>query len=159
MRDVTAINLPKTVLMETVGALRDYGQRGCEGLVLWVGGIHGRSASITAALVPPQQSINDENGVGYFLDSQTMFSINRLLSERQLRLLAQVHSHPGRAYHSRTDDLYAIVTTEGGLSLVVPDFAVGPVDLGHWATYRLRGGRWLELAAHEVLELVRVSHG
>src|SRR5207302_2836368 len=39
---------------------------------------------------------------------------------------AQIHTHGGRAFHSRTDDLYPLVHTPGFLSIVVPRFAVGP---------------------------------
>jgi hypothetical protein len=37
---------------------------------------------------------------------------------------AQVHSHPGEAFHSKADDRWAIVRHEGALSLVVPNFAL-----------------------------------
>lgn len=37
-------------------------------------------------------------------------------------LAAQVHSHPGRAFHSLYDDHQAVVRHEGALSIVVPRF-------------------------------------
>ena len=50
--------------------------------------------------------------------------LNVLLHERNLTLVAQLHSHPTNAYHSSTDDTYPIVTRAGRISLVVPDFAL-----------------------------------
>lgn len=146
---VTTAYLSRTVLDQTVDALRSFGRRGCEGFALWVGTITGDSARIGHCIVPEQNSIQSEDGVGYFIDSQTLFALNRYLSERQLRLIAQVHSHPTEAYHSSTDDAYAVVTTEGGFSLVVPHFARGPVSIPAWAVYRLRQGRWTALSVPE----------
>lgn len=147
---VTTAYLSRTVLDQTVDALRSFGRRGNEGFALWVGTIAEDRARIEQCLVPEQNSIQSESGVGYFIDSPTLFAINRYLSERQLRLIAQVHSHPTEAYHSSTDDAYAVVTTEGGFSLVVPYFARGPASIPAWAVYRLRQGRWTALPLREV---------
>ncbi len=147
---VTTAHLPRAVLEQTVDELRTFGRRGNEGFALWLGTITADRARIEQCLVPQQNSIQSEDGVGYFIESQTLFAINRYLSERQLRLIAQVHSHPTEAYHSSTDDAYAVVTAEGGFSLVVPDFARGPASLATWAVYRLRQGRWTGLASREV---------
>lgn len=156
LRDVDLVRLPATVLTETANALRLFGRDGNEGFVLWLGTIADHVATIRRCLVPPQNSIQSEDGVGYFIDGETLFEINRFLSQERLRLIAQVHSHPTTAYHSETDDRYAIVTTEGGLSLVVPYFAQGPSDLATWAVYRLREGHWAEVSASEVKALFAV---
>jgi len=74
-----------------------------------------------------------------------------------LRLIAQVHSHPGEAYHSRADDRYAIVTAEGGFSLVVPDFGDAPADPTAWAVYRLDQGAWRELSIVEARAILKVG--
>jgi hypothetical protein len=68
-----------------------------------------------------------------------------------------VHSHPREAYHSHADDRYAIVTAEGGFSLVVPNFGQAPANLASWAVYRLIGGDWTELTSQEVRDLFDVS--
>jgi hypothetical protein len=51
------------------------------------------------------------------------------LAERQEGIRAQVHTHPREAFHSSTDDAWPIVHLEGFLSLVIPEFALGPVGL------------------------------
>ena len=73
-----------------------------------------------------------------------------------LLLLAQVHSHPGEAYHSEADDRYAIVTAEGGYSLVAPDFG-DAFAIPTCAVYRLDCGEWLSLTDEEVRRLIRVE--
>jgi hypothetical protein len=42
---------------------------------------------------------------------------------------AQVHTHPGIASHSDTDDRYPLAPNPGFHSLVIPRFGIGPVRL------------------------------
>lgn len=41
-------------------------------------------------------------------------------------VLARVHTHPGRAYHSSTDDRNLLLAHPGAVSVVVPAFAEKP---------------------------------
>jgi len=87
------------------------------------------------------------------VDGPELHRINVWLYEHEMTLIAQIHSHPTDAYHSETDDAIPIITTPGGLSLVVPDFARGPADLTTYAIFRLsESGDWKELAS-DVSEL------
>jgi Prokaryotic homologs of the JAB domain len=151
MKQITKMYLTREILDETSKSLRAYGERECEGLVLWLGHINNDdTCQVDKVMTPPQDSIRSEEGVGYFVTSETLFSLNKFLSSSGLRLLAQVHSHPGRAYHSGADDRYCIVTVEGGFSIVVPNFGFGPSDLHQWATHRLTNGTWERLSSREV---------
>jgi hypothetical protein len=141
--------VPKQVIEDTLYALQLFGKRELEGLVLWLGEIREQHAVVLRSLVPPQRPVSSEGGLGYFVDGDTLFALNQALSEAGLRLIAQVHSHPTEAYHSDTDDRYAIVTADGGLSLVVPNFGDAPADPAGWAVYRLTDGDWLELSDAE----------
>ncbi len=73
---------------------------------------------------------------------------------REIRL--QVHTHGRVAYHSTLDDAFPIVAVPGLLSLVIPDFASGPVGLARTYLARLEvDGGWSEheppfLLGHEV---------
>jgi len=89
------------------------------------------------------------------VSGDTIFELNKHLHESSLRLIAQIHSHPGRAYHSEMDDRYAIATKEGSYSIVVPDFAVGEANLHRWVVYQLRRGRWIELGKKQGTFLLR----
>jgi hypothetical protein len=151
--EVERVRLPSRVLSETWKFLRDVGEHGQEGLVLWVGDLIDRVALVRGWVTPPQDPISSEDGVGYFVRPEALLQLNIVLSEKELRLVAQVHSHPGEAYHSTTDDRYAIVTAEGGLSLVVPDFANGPCAVENCAVYRLCDTRWTSLSPTEIASL------
>lgn len=150
LADVQRIALRPGVLTQTRDVLRKFGVQGCEGLVLWVGTIDGPHAAVRGVLVPEQNPIREESGVGYFVEGPVLFKISKYLEKEKLRLIAQVHSHPTDAYHSETDDRYAIVTEDGGFSLVVPDFAHAPMELHGCAIYRLHAGEWLELDEQQI---------
>jgi len=146
------VTIKRSIIAQMLKTMREFGSHGWEVLVLWLGEIEpstGR-AHVTQAYVPKQKAISNEDGVGYFVDGETLFQLNRDLSETGLRLIAQVHSHPRKAYHSEADDRYAIVTAEGGLSLVVPNFGSAPPNPSSWAVYRLHGREWRELSTRDV---------
>jgi proteasome lid subunit RPN8/RPN11 len=124
---------------------------------LWLGEVEGDVAHVSRAIVPEQKSISRESGVGYFVEGNTLFQLNRALAQTGLRLIAQVHSHPNEAYHSEADDQYAIVTAEGGLSFVVPNFGKAPLDPTIWAIYRLTQGEWRGLNMNEAKLLISMS--
>jgi hypothetical protein len=72
-------------------------------------------------------------------------------------LIAQLHSHRGRAGHSLGDDAWATSYHEGFLSIVVPRFGAGvsvPVDC---AVLEYRSGEFVELARDEVARRIRVE--
>jgi len=84
--------------------------------------------------------------------------INVLLHKNNLRIIAQIHSHPNEAYHSEADDASPIVATIGGVSIVVPRFAADPINLENWAIYRLSPDkRWEQLSSAEVRKTITIS--
>jgi hypothetical protein len=145
------------VVCHTLSVLRRCGEAHCEGLVLWVGRINDRQAFVEEVWVPRQRPIRSEHGVGYFVEAQALFELNQQLASAKVRLIAQVHSHPAEAYHSETDDAYAIVTTEGGLSLVVPNFGRAPANPAVWAVYRLVDAQWKELSREQATRLLQLA--
>jgi len=154
---VHKFEIDPNVIATTLQVLQLFGRQGCEGLVLWIGDVDEGHAKITRAVVPNQRPVKSEEGVGYFVESETLFDLNRKLSETGLRLIAQVHSHPTEAYHSETDDRYAIATADGSLSFVVPNFGKAPADPTLWAVYRLDKGSWRELEISEARSLLNVG--
>jgi hypothetical protein len=150
LKDVRTVHVGSSHIAKTLEVLRRFGAARCEGLVLWVGEVEGERAVVDDVWVPRQRPIRSEQGVGYFVEADVLFELNRQLAASKRRLIAQIHSHPGEAYHSETDDAYAIVTTEGGFSLVVPDFGQASADPTSWAVYRLTDAHWTELSGAEV---------
>jgi hypothetical protein len=137
--------------------LRKVGRLGFEGIGLWMGSRNGTHFQVTQAVVPRQQHIRSYEGVCVTVDAEELHRLNVWLYENKLTLIGQVHSHPTEAYHSGTDDEFAVATAAGSISLVVPDFAVNPFDLLQCAAYRLQqSGYWKELSPNEVSHLIRI---
>lgn len=156
LSEVGLVSIDRKVVLATLETLREFGSEELEGLVLWLGHIDSDQAHVIKPFVPQQESVSSEDGLGYFVSGQTLFELNKGLAETGLRLIAQVHSHPKRAYHSEADDRFAIVTAEGGLSLVVPNFGHASPDPSSWAVYRLVNGAWIELNESVRRTLLRV---
>lgn len=63
------------------------------------------------------------------------------------RYVARIHSHPGYAFHSLTDDRNPALRYEGALSIVVPYFGLGlRAGLQACSVYVRQSRRWIELA-------------
>jgi hypothetical protein len=92
---------------------------------------------------------------GYDLDSQAIADMwTELLADRR-SIQVQVHTHPGPAYHSRRDDEMALVNSTGTLSLVIPDFAQGPIGLRNAFLARVdEAGSWTEAPMSQEIEVV-----
>lgn len=88
------------------------------------------------------------------VDGDALHRLNVWLYQHQQMLGVQVHAHPTDAYHSDTDDTFPIVTTLGGLSLVVPNFCRRDLFRGS-AAYRLTPNGWVESdrPPHELIEV------
>lgn len=126
--------------------MRSAGKARLEGMVLWAGRQANQIFDVTELVVPRQRALSTSDGLCAIVDEEELRRLNIYLYKGSLELIAQVHTHPGRAYHSSTDDANAITTTVGSFSIVVPNFAVIDYALSHCAVYRLNaGGSWLEV--------------
>jgi hypothetical protein len=131
--------VPQAVADLTHKHLRAKGEEVSEGVVLWIGTFE--PPLITRAVVPEQRT-----SAGRFqVPLRARQRLTRELAGSGQVLVAQVHSHPGAAFHSAIDDAEAIPRRRGSYSLVVPDFGARPHLLDGAALYRRDGsGSWLE---------------
>jgi hypothetical protein len=146
LQQITRVHLPAEIARQTQTHLAATGRRGLEGMALWAGIQDGEAFRIRTCIVPQQQGHRTEHGLAVTVAGAELHRINLQLYRDGLRLLAQIHSHPTEAYHSDTDDRYAMATALGALSLVVPDFASGPFRLEDFAVYRLTPSPWWRFA-------------
>lgn len=138
--------------------LRDVGRQGYEGLGLWVGKQTGSVFKVDGAIIPAQRHIRTADGVCVIMGAEELHRINVWLYKNGLALIAQIHSHPGGAYHSSTDDECAVATTVGCFSLVVPDFGTGALDIRRFASYRLdAAGKWREIPASRAAQTIVIE--
>jgi hypothetical protein len=132
--------LPAAVVAETKAHLKAKGAIGHEGVVLWRGSFE--PPRITAAIIPEQQT-----GPGRFIvPLAERQRIARSFAGTGEMIVAQVHSHPGAAFHSPTDDAEAIPRRAGSYSLVIADFGHRAGLLDGAALFQLSdASRWEQI--------------
>lgn len=140
--DIERFIIPSHVRTSTEEALQSAGRDGYELFVLWTGSVMGGDFRADYAYVPNQSSSREDSELLVHVKGPALFKLNRWLFEHRQVLAAQIHTHPGRAYHSDTDNAFPIVTTLGGLSIVLPDFAAGGFDASGVVGYRLDQRGW-----------------
>jgi hypothetical protein len=145
LADIERFIIPRHVRSATEKALQSAGRDGYELFVLWTGVVTGCNFVARTAYVPSQSSFREDSELLVRVEGPALFKLNHWLYEHRQVLAAQVHTHPGRAYHSDTDDAFPIVTTLGGLSIVLPDFAVDGFGAPGAAGYRLDDTGWTPL--------------
>ncbi|MDB5874657.1 MAG: hypothetical protein JWQ07_4099 [Ramlibacter sp.] len=146
LADVIELRVPGGVLRDGYASMRMAGKMGLEGMVLWVGQQDGQVFNVTQLIIPRQRGLRTPDGLCAVVDGDELARLNMHLYRNSLELVGQVHTHPGAAYHSETDDQHAIATTIGSFSIVVPNFAVTDFPLTECAVYRLdSSGHWAEV--------------
>lgn len=135
----------------TLSALHEGGANRCETVVLWLGRRTASPQLITEVFQPEQVVDRDF----FRIPASGMRQLLRHLREKELHLLAQVHSHPEEAFHSLADDVWAVVRHVGAVSLVVPWFGLrtrADTFLDDIAAFQLDASdRWLQVEASSVV--------
>jgi hypothetical protein len=117
---MSAVLCTPEVLRMTIEALRRGGERGEERVMLWLSTAVVRTPAPIVEVYEPDQVAE----VDYFrLPPASMRTLMGHLKSTRRRIVAQIHTHPGRAFHSDVDAKWAIVRHVGALSLVLPRFA------------------------------------
>lgn len=148
LQPVETFVIEAQVITDTVGFLKQVGLKGYEGFVLWLGRLDSATrCRVTRVIVPEQRAIRTTHGLLVTVDGDALFRVNKLAYANNQLLCAQVHTHPTSAYHSSTDDDFPLVTLQGALSIVIPNFAAhAPADIETWAWYRLVNyGEWMPI--------------
>jgi len=157
LRNIRKVRVRISELVSAYKHFRTMGRKSLEGVALWVGKFDGEDFVVTETVIPEQRGISSDDGLLYVVGEAELRRFNCWLYENQLRLVAQLHSHPRSAYHSETDDEYPIMTTLGGYSLVIPDFGAGSPLLSNCAIFRLTEQSWEKIAQDEVAKIFEVS--
>lgn len=144
---MTAVTCTPGSLIRTIEILQAAGQMSKERVVLWLAPASAMRQPMPVVEVYEPHQITD---VDYFrLPPESLRALMSHLRSERLKIVAQVHSHPGRAFHSEADDEWAIVRHVGALSLVLPHFGRGttPANFADRAvTYELSADdRWVRV--------------
>ena len=145
LRAVRRFRIQASALRKTEEAIRSAGQDGYESFVLWSGTCDDDTFTVTKVHIPEQTSYKLDAGLCVRIDGSELHRLNVWLYEAQQIIGVQVHSHPGDAYHSETDDTYPIATLDGSLSIVLPFFGRDGWESSDIAAYRLGQDGWVGL--------------
>ena len=122
-----------------------------EEAALLAGYIVGKSTGLATTVILPYTESNS-GGCALRMDvTAKCFDVIRRTGQL---VLAQVHTHPGRAWHSNTDNEWALSDSPGLFSIVVPCFGrygLQKILTNGVAVYeRLTNGDWHPLASSEI---------
>lgn len=118
---MSAVICTRNILERTISIIRRDGDRGEERVALWLATAAPRSPAAIVEVYEPQQVVD----VDYFhIPPASMRALMNHLRSTRRRIAAQIHTHPGRAFHSEADAKWAIIRHSGALSLVLPRFAI-----------------------------------
>lgn len=82
------------------------------------------------------------------LDGRHFGKLWELSRSRGLDVVADVHTHPGAASQSHSDQAHPMIARAGHLALIVPNFAAPPATRSTLGIYRYHGGgRWETISA------------
>jgi hypothetical protein len=114
------LQVPSSIVDSSLELLREAGKVRSERVVFWLGKRRADAPCLVDDLyLPTQEAAKD-----YFhIPAASMTQLMGVLARQRVTLLAQIHSHPGEAFHSEADDRWAVVRHRGALSIVVPEFA------------------------------------
>jgi hypothetical protein len=142
------LTVPTSVLRRSLEQLRACGKGRTECVVYWLGPLDHPNTIEEIA-----HPVHTATAAGYDVDGPWLNELWLRLARERLELRAQVHTHPGAAYHSSRDDAMAALQTESFISLVIPDFALGGDPLtGAHLVERAADGLW-----HDLDPLTRLS--
>ena len=93
------------------------------------------------------------------IDPAALYTFNLELMSQEECVVAQLHTHPGAAFHSARDDAFPITHSAGLISLVIPRFGQDGLAgmRGCFAAEYLGAGLWRTLPEQELVELVSWS--
>ncbi len=144
LADVRSFRVPREIVQKSERRLRDAGRQGYEMFVLWSGQVEGDVFNVRTPHVPKQESFRIRGReLLVRVEGEALHRLNTWLYEKQELLGIQIHSHPTDAFHSDTDDKFPMVTTLGGLSIVVPEFGSRGLFTPGTAIYRLTVEGWV----------------
>jgi len=129
--------------------VRGYGTQDAEAGGFLLGATGVASADVLALA----EGVGIERSRGLFRVSGT--ALERLFAwadDHELRVWAQVHSHPRGSFLSPTDKTYGF-RVEGFLSAIIPDYPRPPLDPHTWGWWTFTAGVWRRAGTPSVADV------
>jgi proteasome lid subunit RPN8/RPN11 len=146
------VSVPAEIWDRTLRILGRYGELASEGLVYWGGVVSAGDLQVTGLYAPD----HEPQGAAVRLTSQESRWLVRRLCARDEKLIAQVHSHPGEAFHSPGDDQHATSFHAGFYSIVVPQCARQVHKISSCAVFEFDGREFRALEPEDIGQRIKM---
>jgi proteasome lid subunit RPN8/RPN11 len=120
--------------------------KGHEGISYLFGLTNGATTIVVGATRPDART----TAGSFNVTSVAMARVVRAATDAGLQIIGQIHTHPGKAYHSDGDNAGARIAYDGYVSIVVPEYGRRLPSLGGAAIYFYRGGAFSAMSARAV---------
>jgi hypothetical protein len=138
------VTIPRKILKDAIRIMRNCGEGQRECVVFVV-------EHVPTGVLNVIHPVHSARGGGYEIEQQWLGQFSARQTREAMEVVAQIHTHPGSAFHSSTDDAWPMVGTAGFVSVVVPEFALGRISIDEVYACRLTTtGTWEELDTSEV---------
>ncbi len=141
------VRIPRSLWLAALETIRLYGRLESEGLVYFAGVVGSPTDLVVTSL---HRLHHLPQGDRVAVTPEESRNLLRVLRERDEKLIAQLHSHRGSAFHSWGDDAYATSFHPGFLSLVVPKFGAGMTKVAECGVFEFDGDTFRQLDARQV---------
>jgi len=145
--------LPVQVIEKTLKIMQKYGEQSRECIAYWLGERLDEDSVVVDEVYIPKQYATVIASKVQETDVAKLFSI---LEIDEKVLIAQLHTHPGSAFHSSIDDEYPVAFEENFLSLVIPYY--GFIDVDSFPklskVYIYNKGSWSEVPFEKAFTMI-----
>lgn len=153
LSNINKIIVSEDILNDTFSFLQKYGKLQLESHALWVGKKEGNTFQITDVWYPEQENTS----ISYEVSEDDEFRINLRLHNENLTIIAQIHTHPGEAFHSCTDNEGSALSLPGSLSVVIPDFGfIKSNNIDCWKVFQYINEKWKPVSKEEVEKTFKI---
>lgn len=93
-----------------------------------------------------------------YVPSEAYQALWGICLETGLRVIADIHTHPGMAIQSATDRAHPMIPEVGHVAMIVPTFAKSPVLIDEIGIYEYRGSfQWRLVPRPEMKRTLRIN--
>jgi hypothetical protein len=155
--NIRPVVVAQRIVVRTIEELRRGGRARTERFVLWLARKTQTEVIVCEPYVPDYEASSDYFRIG----RPAMARLMEHLRENELMIGAQLHTHPGKAFHSQADDRWAIVRHVGALSIVLPSFARKTTGANFFVEAKVYAlslrNRWTEVPQEKVHRHLEVT--
>lgn len=158
-REISKIVLPSPCLNKAYKQMRLAAMQGQPALALFAGVEAHSVFHIQETIIPRQERLPRPGRVRSRVPEEERQRIRAWLQAHQSELIAQIHSYPSQAFPAAPHHGWPLIHIIGGISIFVPDFALGPTSPETWAVYRLAAdNKWIGLDKNEICYLFQIAY-